>query len=191
MRKWNTIRAVVFGLVILSALLSFTSCIAQKRTVMEYKPDKFSKVLINSNQASECSPPEQLPNWRGVLINSPETVVLSASAESASIPICGYYQLGMDKLDESGPLRFVVRQKETDSVYRGIMLQEDSSPEEPHPDGDRKPSAAQMKNMAVGAYFNPNLLDYVKMPTTPGQYEVYAEYAGSKSNTANFRIELR
>jgi hypothetical protein len=156
---------------------------------MEFKPEKFGKVLLNTSVASECSPPEQLPTWRGIIINAPETIKGRVGDSGISIPICGYYQLAMDALEASGPMRFVVKHKDSDSIYRGAMIEEDASPDVPSPN-EKALSPEQMKRMASGSYFNPDLLRYVKMPTAPGSYDVYAEYAGAKSNTVSFMIEL-
>ena len=174
--------------------LPVAGCSAQKKTKMDHTPDKFSQVPLNTRMQTDCSPPEQLPTWRGLILQAPEHVVLRPGDEKNAIPVCGYYQLDMAKLQKAGPLTLVVvqkgKEKSEDAVYRGAMVDEDPSPEVPPPD-DRGLKPADMAGMASGSYFNPDLLHYVRMPATPGRYEVYAEYAGARSNTVSITLDYK
>jgi hypothetical protein len=45
-----------------------------------------------------------------------------------------------------------------------------------------------VKGLASGQYFNPNLADFAGLPEEPGTYDVYAEVRGNRSNVVTIEI---
>ncbi len=162
-----------------------------RQSRMKYKPEKFSRVPLDTRISCECSPPEQAISWRGILLQVPEELELEAGDQAPALPVCGLYNMELSRLSDGRPLQFIVVRRDPggdrgkDVLYRGPFVEEDPSPEEPPP----AHTAPDTKGMATGAYFNADVLRYVSMPLTPGQYEVYAEYGGLYSNKSLLRVK--
>ncbi len=157
---------------------------------MEYNPESFSKVIINSREENVCSPKKPEITWRGILINVPVEIIVKPLEDSVIIPLCGFYHLDLSKMHHAEALKFTVIQTEPKVTFVGLFLDEDPSPQAPNPD-DEPVNPEDLKGMSTSTYFNPNLLQYVHFPAIPGDYKVYVEYAGSKSNIALFKIRTK
>jgi hypothetical protein len=157
---------------------------------MEFKPEKFSKVPVNTFEPNLCSPEEQDPEWRGILIEAPKEVIFSAGDSEKYIPVCGYYQLDMDRLKTSQPLKLNVIKQGDDKIFSGFVVEEDPSPSEPEP-FPTDSVEEEDEGLVLGSYFNPDLLNFVRIPLITGEYIIFAEYAGMKSNTVNIKIQVK
>ena len=144
---------------------------------------KFFDIQMNTQEQNECSPAARLPGWKGILINAPSLIDASKSA----LPICGYYKLKIADIVDSEPLTVHVYEINSERVYTGLLVDIDENPMEPEP-GQTDDDMAQFGNMAVGSYFNHNLLDYVEMPFVTGIYEISVEFAGQKSNVVTINV---
>ncbi len=156
---------------------------------MKYIPEIFSTVNTYSNEQNPCSPENPGITWRGILLNAPKEIILSPLEDSIVIPICGFYQLDLSKMQQSEALKFVVTIAEPKGSFSGFMI--DSDPNHDAPNPDEKPiDPKDLVGMSTSTYFNLNLLTYVKFPTIAGEYRVFADYAGSRSNILNFKISI-
>jgi hypothetical protein len=192
MNSWKHFYGNVRSLIIVVTLL-FMSCqshIMKNKTIMEYKPQTFTSVPINSMEQNICSPSNPGPEWRGILINAPEEIGFALGETRIILPICGYYHLDMESLLESQPLKFNVSKKGEDHFFSGFLLDKDPSPQEPEP-FSTEVRKEDLKDLSLGSYFNPNLIDYVNVPLITGEYQVFVEYGGIKSNTVIVKVTIK
>lgn len=175
----------IFALTILSCHTLKT----KQQVTMEYIPEIFGKVKINSKESNLCSPAKPGPEWIGILINAPNEIRIEPGEKNIVIPLCGFFQLEHLKLRKSEPMKIFVVQSDPKTTYTGMVVEQDESPEIPNeaPPVEDK----DLEGMTLGSYFNYNILSYVIFPSIPGDYKVYVEYAGSKSNIALFKIRTK
>lgn len=153
----------------------------------------FLKVPLNSNDKNPCSPLSPGPKWRGIMIQAPRQVEFKRGVKVgeydvfALIPICGFSQLDVPLRPVQELMQLVAADKKTGDVYRADIVELDPSPIVPPPAGP-PPAPADLKGVAVGSYFNPNLADYVSLPEKPGIYEVYVVFRKVKSNVVTIEI---
>lgn len=171
--------------------LSFTSYQNAKKTAsMEFEPKSFHEVKVDTDEPNLCSPSKRDPRWRGILIKAPEEVSISAGDSEKFIPICGYYQIAMQNLSSSNPLKLSVIIPGKEKIFSGFVVNKDPHPIENVP-YQNKINDEDIKGMALGSYFNPDLLKYVDFPLIPGELEVFAELGGMKSNSIKIKIKLK
>ncbi|MFN8660231.1 MAG: hypothetical protein U0105_28095 [Candidatus Obscuribacterales bacterium] len=84
-------------------------------------------------------------------------------------------------------MTLVAIDKATKKIYSGPMTKQDSRPIEPPPETDPV-DPELLKGVASGGYFNPNLVDYVRIPARPAVYEVIVEYGGVQSNKVTIEL---
>lgn len=170
-----------------------TTAPANEQAKMNDQPDdsEFLTVELNSEEQVACSPPEPHPTWRGIVIRAPKTVYFDREKRIgnknsfAAIPICAYALLLNTRELSMHPFTFVVEDKESDRVYVGALLDEADGHEDPVPIEEPEP---EYGTVAIGGFFNPNLADYVKLPETPGVYEVHIKRGDVVSNKVTIRI---
>lgn len=149
---------------------------------IEMDEDIFAKVVFNSRTANPCSPQEPDPEFLGILINAPKSVSFKAGERVgmddafAAIPVCGFYMLEMQYQrkyhDVVEAMRLVAVEKETGWEFSGSVMR----PRPTIPNTKRPHvSDEQIRNMATGGYFNPNLAERVALPAVPGEYDVFVE----------------
>jgi hypothetical protein len=160
---------------------------------MDMDPKEFLGVPLNVNQQHRCSPTNNDPRWRGVLIRAPSQVrfkegeVVGEWGAFAAIPICGYFHVDI-RLDASPePMRLVAVDKRTQKTFSGPIIERDPSPELPPP-GALPVTARQIQGLSGGGYFNPNLADFVALPRTSATYDVHVEYRGFSSNVVTLEL---
>jgi len=156
---------------------------------MEFKPKTFSKVYVNSYEPNLCSPLEQKPEWLGIIIEAPEEIIFSVNEKMIYLPICGYYRLDINSLRTSQPIKLSVNYIGDDKVFSGFLIESDTSPTVPQPKSTEV-TEEESEGMALGEYFNPDLLNYVEFPLIPGEIQVFVEYGGMKSNTVTIKIQI-
>jgi hypothetical protein len=179
-------RNLIIGLLPM-LLFSCSSVNNNQRSYLVDSTDKsFFEVLLTSEERTLCSPDEMPSNWIGIVINAP----LNIDNNQFVFPICGFYRLSLASINDSDPLKILVRHIETDMQYTGFLIDIDDNPEEPFPlseglEGD----VGNYENMTLASYFNPNILDYVDMPLIVGRYQVVIEYGNEKSNQVLVSID--
>jgi len=153
----------------------------------------FLNVPLNSNEKNPCSPPEPGPTWRGILIQMPiqvkfkRGVRIGTQGAFAAIPICGYYLLDVPASPVKEPMRLFAVDKRTGKVYSGDVKELDPSPEAPPPESEPL-SPEELKGLASGGYFNPNLADFVRLPEISAVYDVHVEFRKFPSNVATVEM---
>ena len=157
---------------------------------MKFNPQKFNNISINTYEQSQCSPAEPGPEWKGIIINAPEEMTFTERQESILLPICGYYRLDMKSLSKSEGLKLNIFKKGSDKMVSGFILEKDPNPQAPEP-FSTEVAEEETKDLALGGYFNSNLLDYVDIELETGEYEVYVEDGGMKSNTVIIKVEIK
>lgn len=159
-------------------------------------PRVFLQVPLNTFNQTVCTPEQPGdPSWRGILIRTPTRVFfrrgkgVGETKAFAAIPVCGlaYLDVLFPVPLEPEPILLVAKDRRTGKVYSGHIVEVKASPKEPQPPA---PSLSQedVKGLASGTYFNPNLADFVKIPEFPGEYDVHVEIRGIRSNVV--RIEV-
>lgn len=179
-------------LIIILSVLLITSCqqnMAQKNN-LEFVPEAFGEIQLNSNEPNICSPPEQEPEWRGILINLPEKVLYHVDEKNMRIPLCGFYQLDMIRLAKSEPIKIVVARADHEELYYGFVMDKDPSPDMPEP-FPVEVSEDDMEDMAIGSYFNVNIPDHVNFPILPGDFTIYVEYGSMRSEAKSVKLIVK
>lgn len=156
---------------------------------MEFVPEEFKNVNLNSTEESACSPESPGPSWRGIIINLPKKIFYSSTLEKGSIrmPLCGYSLNDYADMVNSEPMTAIIVNKSTDISQKAILLEEDPSPEVPDP-YEEPINPGDMEGMAIGGYFNYDLQSYLPVELKPGTYDISVKYAGKVSNTATVEI---
>jgi hypothetical protein len=187
------------GLIAAGVLLVCLGCAgrderaARKEGGVMTDPKTFMEVELNSFVRNRCSPPDQGPKWRGVAIEAPKRVWFQRGTREgqtrafAAIPICGFYMLDVPFPPVEIVIRLVAVEKKSGNTYAGAVHSVDPSPDAPHP-GRRPLRQEDVKGMASGQYFNPNLADFAGIPEEPGVYEVCAEVNGQRSNLVTIEV---
>jgi hypothetical protein len=124
------------------------------------------------------------------LIQAPQRAALppSRSQENArGIPICGLYTLDVTAIAASPPLTLVAVDVQRGETFRGVVVDNEASPEVPPP-ASKPFGPAQYQGVATSSYFNPDLARYVSLPRRPAVYEVFAEYGGAVSNRVTIQV---
>jgi hypothetical protein len=154
---------------------------------------QFSKVQFDSTEPNPCSPKDPGPDWRGILIQAPRQVMLMQDVKTgqqeaqAAIPICGYFMIDVTDTEKSPPMTLIAIDRLTKKVYSGAMVKEDPRPQEPAPETEPV-DPELLKGLASGGYFNPNLVEYVRIPAHTAVYDVMVEYGGMQSNKVTIEI---
>lgn len=160
---------------------------------MTIDQDMFAAVPLNTNDPNACSPANGDPDWRGIRIQAPQKVQLQVRKGTqlpismAPIPVCGFSLLDVPPAPVHEAMRLVAKDTRTGAVLAGPIVELDPSPVVPPPRG-RPFSAELLKGVAVGSYFNPNLLDFVSLPRAPATYLVHVEFRGFKSNEVTIEV---
>lgn len=132
-------------------------------------------------------------NWRGIIIQAPKEVRFKRSVRVglwgafAAIPIRCYYELNVSTTPPEQRMRLVAVDKRTGKVYYGYIVKLDPHPIELFPDTEPL-TDEEVKGLASGGYFNPNLADYVRLPEESTIYDVHMECKGFKSNVVTIEI---
>lgn len=149
----------------------------------------FAKVRLNSNEPNPCSPHPPAGDWRGVVIQAPAQVKLqrvNGMARVPAIPVCGYYLVDVVPNPDGDRLRLVAVDRKG-RVFAGEVVSHDRSPDEPPPPSEPL-SAEDLKGLASGGYFNPNLAEFVALPAAPARYQVHVELKGHESNVVTIAV---
>ena len=158
----------------------------QRSHLVDSTNKSFFEIPLNSEEKTACSPGDMPSNWLGIVINAP----LNIDNNKFVFPVCGFYRLSLASMNDSDPLKILVRHIETDMEYTGFLIDIDDNSEEPFPfteglEGD----VGNYESMTLASYFNPNILDYVDMPFIAGSYQVVIEYGNEKSNEVLVSID--
>ncbi len=168
--------------------------VKNKEKPMKIDQKLFLNVPLNSNDPNPCSPPDPGPDWRGIKIQAPEQVLFKRGERVgeygafAAITICGYYLMDVPTVPWTQPMRLFAVDTTTGTGYSGDVIELDPSPEEPPPEDEEPLSPEEVKGLASGGYFNPNLADFVRLPEEPAVYNVHVEYRGFKSNVVTVAL---
>ncbi|GMV95715.1 MAG: hypothetical protein AMXMBFR83_00860 [Phycisphaerae bacterium] len=156
---------------------------------MAIDDDEFRNVPLNTNDENPCSPQVADRAWRGIVIRAPRRVTFKPGAARpfAVIPICGYKLLEVPAKPSQERIRLVAVNRATGATYSGEVVELDPSPQEPPPEAPPL-SAKELKGLASGGYFNPNLTDFVELPETTATYLVHVEFQGAKSNVVTIAV---
>jgi hypothetical protein len=173
-----------------------------KGDAMTVTDEMFRDVETGVLGPTPCSPKKPAdPSFRGILINAPKRVSFKKGFPGeglgtfTTIPICGYYILDVPypPKHESmlGALRLVAVNKDTGKKYTGPVI--DRSDGVPPP---KTPpfTEEQLRGVYVGGYFNPNLVEPVRLPEAPAVYDVHVELGNRgeggfvESNTVTIEI---
>jgi hypothetical protein len=166
---------------------------AKKDGAVMTDPEVFQGVELNTFRPGRCSPPEPDPRWRGVAIQAPRRVWFQRGTRVgrteafAAIPICGVYMLDVPFPLAKDVIVLVAVEKRTGRQYAGPVQSANPNPTVPPPEGPplRK---EDVKGLASGGYFNPNLADFAGLPEEPGTYDVYAQVRDQRSNVVMIEI---
>lgn len=163
------------------------------QTLMAIDQKLFLNVPLNSNDRNPCSPVQDDPNWRGILIQVPLQVkfrpgeTVGEHGSFAAIPICGFYLLSVPAKPVDEPMQLVAVNLASRKTHRGDVIELDPSPSVPPP-ASTPLSPGDLKGLASGGCFNPNLADFVDIPAEPASYDVHVEFRGFKSNVVTIEI---
>ncbi|PID43879.1 MAG: hypothetical protein CSB48_03585 [Proteobacteria bacterium] len=158
---------------------------------MNYEPEIFKSVSVNTSAPNACSPTEPGPDWSGIIISAPDKIEIDVlMADKEIIPVCGYYQAEMRDMVDAPPMQIHVKNVDSGHQYKGSLLDQDESPEEPLPFPEEPIDPATLVDMLSASYFNPNVCDYVRFPLTSATYEIYVEYAGMQSNKVSVELVI-
>lgn len=156
--------------------------------------ERFEHVPFGSGARNGCSPAEPALPWHGLVMQAPTQVGYRkgrpANGGFASIPICGFYRIGMEHLLDGRPLMLVAVNLKDHARYSGPMIDPEPGQIEPKP-GARPLDPESVKGMSTGGYFNVNLTRYVALPEADAVYQVHAEYGGSVSNPVQIAVVRR
>jgi len=154
----------------------------------------FLDVELNSKGPNPCSPEKPGAGWRGIIINAPEQVKFKRGEKVgeygafAAIPICGYYCVNVPSVPDEKPMRLIATNTKDGKTYTGQVTELDTSPDEPSPREGISVSPEDVKGLAIGKYFNPNLADFVKLPEESAAYKVWVEFREQRSNVVTIEI---
>lgn len=163
----------------------------------------FLSVIPNTLGPTQGSPSRPAdPAFRGIVIRAPRKVAFKKGAIAdrdvgfALVPICGYYRLDLLLPDRYSDLHEAIVLVATDldrkEVFSGRTADPDllvPPPGEPAstPGGEQ---SYQSGPHVYGGYFNPNLVQYARLPRRSATYEVHAELEGSGVRSNRVTIEL-
>lgn len=153
---------------------------------MKIDPPEFAKVPLDDPVKNACSPPEPALPWLGVVIRTPKRITFSKSDGCTRLPVCAFYRISATAKTNAGLLLFV-KDLRNNKVTSGRISGKDPSPDEPPPES--KPIDPKLlEGVSTAGYYNPNLVEYIKLPAETATYDVHVEFAGLRSNVV--RIEL-
>lgn len=186
---WAILLVAQIGQAAIAGAKPSTSTTHHKADSMAPDQRLFKQVVLNSREPNPCSPSDPGPAWRGILIQAPVRVELvrQQKINDAVIPVCGIYTLDMARLTDGKPMKLLVKNQKTGRVYQGEIVDSDPSPEAPPPAASVF-DAESLKGMASSSYFNPNLAQYVQLPSEPAAYQVVVEYGGMRSNAVTIKV---
>lgn len=191
LKKRYHIKVILFETALLIIIsLSCNNLVTKQRNNMEFYPQKFSKVPVNTELENLCSPEEPEADWCGILINGPQKIILNHIDEEIFIPICGFYQIETANLLDSKPITLNVMLEGRDEIYSGFSIESSQDLEIPKPQISKLKPEDVKDELSLG-YFNPDLLEYVDMPITNGVYKVFVEYGNRKSNIITISLEIK
>ncbi|WP_339719570.1 hypothetical protein [uncultured Paraglaciecola sp.] len=157
----------------------------------------FENIELNSDSKNLCSPDVSTKSdFIGIAINVPTEVEFNEAepAEDGSftvIPICGYYQLGMNELSKDSVIQLFAMDLETQQVYRGELIDEDAGTEEPMPFDEPELLPQDLEGQLLSAYFNPNFTRYVNLPTAEATYKILVQVGQVKSNIVEIKVNRK
>jgi len=191
---------LVAGFVAATLVLILISCGINAETeavAMAIDNKKFLSVELNSDSENDCSPkidPEE--DFDGIVIAAPTEVSFEtgkpvSDGQFAAIPICGFYQLDMAEMMKDSTIRLYVKNTETDVILSGAMLDKDPGTEAPLPFEEPPMDPEDFRGQSIGAYFNPNLPNYVDLPALPAKYQVLVQIGAKKSNIVEIDVKKK
>jgi len=191
---------LVTGLMSITLVLILISCGINAETEavgMASDNKKFLKVELNSDSENDCSPqvdPEE--DFSGIVIAAPSEVIFelgkpSSDGQFAAMPICGFYQLDMADMMKNATIRLFAKNIETEEIYNGAMLEQDPGSEAPLPFDEPPMNPEDFRGQFIGAYFNPNLPNYVNIPALPAKYQVLVQIGETKSNIVEIEVKKK
>lgn len=165
--------------------------------------DDFRAVPLNSLEQTACSPAAPSdPAFRGIVIRAPSLVRYKPGegvdrfGSFAAVPICAYFQLDVlmptrfQNLHDA--IRLVAVDRERDRTFAGLTVDPDPVVPPPHhvPPKPNRETWVRGEDVYAG-FFNPNLVQYARLPRLAATYEVFMELDGSeiRSNTVTVRLE--
>lgn len=190
--RWQA--AAVGLLVLLTGLggsVSATDRPLPKESKMAIDDKLFEQVQLGSGERSDCSPAEPSLPWHGVVVQAPKQVGFRlgrpVDGSFASIPICGFYRIKMERLLDGKPLTLVATNLKNHARHIGEMVDPEPGQLEPKPNA-RPLDPQSVKGMSIGGYFNVNLARYVTLPSEEAVYQVHVEYGGTVSNAVQIAV---
>lgn len=133
-----------------------------------------------------CSP--DLDDDLGILINLPEEVSIEQAGVTPRVQLAGACQFPYDLLGLRGDLvekiLFVAVNAETHDVHANQFVAVPNPAPSPPPREPHEPRP----ELVLGAYFNPNLTEILRLPPGDAEYIVYAVLGPHRSNVLRIRI---
>lgn len=189
----NLFKPKLFNHVILFILiLSSNACKSTEDSRMYEIPEKcdFENIteLLSDNS---CSPIINDSEFQGIVINGPKQVdftgemIGNSSLNISQINLSCILNLKYNLLDLNGKfihhVLLVAVDKKTNQVFSGKMINETMISDNVF-DSVEGISVDDFKDVLVTEYFNPNLVEVLKLPAKEAEYNVYATIADFKSN---------
>lgn len=156
---------------------------------MKTIPSSFENISLGNKSESSCSPKIESWGFRGILLNSPEKVLISSEFV---IPLCGSHQLSelfINKFKRyDHEIVIVVTDTKSYKSYSGKLSKPGFKTEEYT---KAIGSDEELERNTAGGWFNIDVYDYVRsLPEKEGKYLIYATIGDFKSNVVEVEVEV-
>ena len=180
----------MFYYVVVISLISITQYLYandKKKMNIETIPSSFELIQLDRWEKSECTPKMDIFKERGIVLNSPEKVLIS---EEFILPLCGIWTFSEKFINEHPTIdtdtTLVVTDKSNFKSYSANLARPDFEYE---PRSKSTGTEEELNFNAEQSYFNINVYDYVvKLPKKRGVFSIYATIGDVKSNVVEIEI---
>lgn len=165
------------------------------------KNNQFKSVQPNTLLSYECSPDVDDPEFRGIMLNAPETIWYEPNQHNlftggfANIIVCGTYVFDYftNNLNGQfvGSILLVAVDSITHTVYSGHFDPLNESIPPPDPEKDLGISRSVLEKRGIKGFFNPELSSVLKLPDKEASYHVYATLGEYKSNQIFLNVKKK
>ena len=182
-------------------ILCSNACKSMENNLMYEIPEKcdFDSITEILSENS-CSPVIKDSEFQGIVINGPKQITFTGEMIGNSplnisqINLSCILNLKYNLLDLNGKfihhVLFVAVDKKTNQVFSGKMINQTMISDNVF-DSVEGISADDFKDVLVTEYFNPNLVDVLKLPAKEAEYNVYATLADFKSNSIVINVSKK
>jgi hypothetical protein len=165
------------------------------------EPCDFGSIVTGSLVSNNCSPRITDYEFRGILINAPETVCFDESTREpltgsfAKIIIAGAYRFKYDTLGLNGrfleSILLVAVDSTTHKVYSGKLRVFETPARQQYKLADDGLSEDDFEDYIITEYFNPDISTALSLPPAEAQYVVYATLGPYKSNAVSINVRRK